>query len=104
MRRVILGLFLILFLGGCTFTQGTTKDVVQGFDKGIIWHHLYLLNDHTTAYCFDNDDFIPILKSAQESNQKVTVTYETNLIRGILCTTSDKFERVVVTNVVLDGN
>ena len=95
---LLLGLFL---LTGCTFQHGSSRDIVQGWDKGIIWYHAYLKNDHTTAYCFDNPDFIKIMDISQKTQKEIILTYETYILRGALCTTSDKFDNVIITNITL---
>ena len=89
----------LILVNGCTYQHGTSRDIVQGYDKGIIWHHAYLKNDHTTAYCFDNESFIPILDESQKTQREVIVTYETYLFRGFLCTTSEKYEKVVIADI-----
>lgn len=100
---ILMALVVMLTTAGCTFQQGTSKDYVYGYDKGIIWHHLYLKDDHKTCYCFDNPEFIATLKLAQEMNEKVIVSYETYLIRGSLCTAAEGYENVIVTDVKLMG-
>jgi phenolic acid decarboxylase len=93
-----------VFVSAITFQHGSSRDVVQGYDKGWIWFHAYLKNDHTTAYCFDNPDFIDILKESQETQREVIITYETYLFRGFFCMTSDKFDNVIITNVKFVDN
>jgi hypothetical protein len=101
MKRIIALCFLIciLLVSGCALQHGSSRDVVQGWDKGILWYHMYLKNDHTTAYCFDNPEFIKIFDDAQKTQREVIVTYETYLVRGILCSVSDKYEKVIITDV-----
>lgn len=101
MKKVlIVGLVLSLFLlSGCTFQHGTSRDIVQGFDKGILWYHAYLKNDHKTAYCFDNPYWTDILNVAQRSQKEVIVTYEIYALRGKLCMSGEGYESVVITNV-----
>lgn len=89
----------IFFISGCTFQHGSTRDVVQGYDKGLIWYHAYLKNDHGTAYCFDDVSFIPILEKSQKENVDVIVTYETYFARGFLCSAAEKYETVIITNI-----
>jgi hypothetical protein len=105
MNRILLIplLLAMIAISSCTFQHGTSKDYVYGYDKGIIWHHLYLKDDHKTCYCFDNPNFIATLKTAQEMNEKVIVTYETYLLRGMLCTSAEGYENVIVTDVKLMG-
>lgn len=101
MKKVfsILVLSFVLLFTGCIFQHGTSKDYVMGYDRGIFWEHAYLVNDHNTCYCFDNQNFESILKDAQENNKKVIITYETYLFRGTLCSCSENYEEVVVINI-----
>lgn len=95
---VIICLF-ITNITALTFQHGSSRDLVQGYDKGWLWYHAYLKNDHNTAYCFDNPDFIDILEDSQVNQREVIVTYETYLFRGFFCTTHGNYERVIITNV-----
>jgi hypothetical protein len=89
----------LALLSGCTFQHGTTRDIVQGWDRGIIWSHMYLKNDHNTAYCFDQDSFNVIFDEAQKTQKEVIVTYETYLVRGTFCLAAEGYEKVIVTGV-----
>jgi len=95
-------LLIVLILKPVSYQHGTSKDIVQGYDKGIIWYHVYLLNDHHTAYCFDDEKFIPLLEQSQKNNEKIIITYEKYVIRGCLCSSSDNYENVIITNVELE--
>jgi hypothetical protein len=85
--------------GSMVFQHGTTRDLIQGYDKGIIWYHAYLKNDHNTAYCFDDKRFILILEQSQREQREVLVTYETYLLRGFFCSTTENYENVIIKNV-----
>lgn len=89
----------LVLMSGCTFQHGSSRDIVQGWDKGIIWNHAYLKNDHTTAYCFDSYVFAEMLDESQRTQKEVIITYETYFLRGWLCSTSEKHERVIITDV-----
>jgi hypothetical protein len=100
---IIINLIVItLFMtnvSAIVFQHGTSRDLVMGYDKGWIWYHAYLKNDHTTAYCFDNPDFIKILDDSQKNQKEVIVTYETYLFRGFFCTVAYHYEKVIIINV-----
>lgn len=96
---VLIAFLLISNVSAIVFQHGSSRDVVQGYDKGWLWYHLYLKNDHTTAYCFDNPSFVSMLEQSQRTQREVIVTYETYLFRGFFCMTSEKYDNVVVTNV-----
>lgn len=97
--KIILLTILMLMLSGCAFQHGTSRDIVQGYDEGIIWYHAYLKNDHNTAYCFDNPEFVSMLEDSQRNQKEIIVTYETYFLRGWFCTTSDKYENVIITKI-----
>jgi len=98
---LILGILILspIFVSALTFQHGSSRDITQGYDKGWIWYHAYLKNDHTTAYCFDNPDFVDILKESQETQREVIITYETYAFRGFFCMTSEKFDNVIITDI-----
>ena len=83
------------------YQHGTSRDIVQGYDAGPIWNHAYLKNDHNTAYCFDEERFLPILEKAEMEQKEVIITYEKYFLRGALCSTSDNYENVIIVNVEL---
>lgn len=97
-------LFNLLIVGGflifkdVSYQHGSSRDIVMGFDKGIYWHHAYLKNDHLTAYCFDDERFIPLLEQSQKEGREVIITYEKYIGRGNFCSAGD-YEKVVITNV-----
>lgn len=101
---LMLLIFGVILLYGVSYQSGTSKDIVQGYDNGIMWHHAYLKNDHTTAYCFDDERFITILDESQRQNKEVIISYKKYVGRGFFCSTSEKFERVVVTDVQFSGD
>ena len=90
---------VITNISALTFQHGSSRDVVQGYDKGWIWYHAYLKNDHTTAYCFDNPDFADILEDSQKNQKEIIITYETYLFRGFFCMTSENYDNVIITKV-----
>jgi hypothetical protein len=95
-------ILLALFLVGCQYQKGISRDTIYGYDSGLIWGHLYLTNDHSTAYCFDVKQFNNILQTAKDSNKKIEVTYSKNIGKGVLCSVGD-YERVIVEDVkILD--
>lgn len=102
MKKLLLVGILLLF--GCTLQHGTSRDVVQGYDKGILWSHMYLKNDHSTCYCFNNQEFIKTFDESQLTQKEVIVTYEKYIVKGSLCNCDDKYEKVIVTNVKFAGN
>lgn len=98
MKTFVLLIVACALLTGCTFSHGSSTDTIYGWDNGPVWGHMYLKNDHATAYCFP-DYMTEIIDAAYENNFTVKVTYETYLIRGSLCRTSEKYDNVVVTHV-----
>lgn len=97
--KTVGAIITIILLSGCTFQSGTTKDQVSGYDKGVLWYHAYLKNDHRTAYCFDDSALADKFSDAQKSGKEVVISYETYLIRGWFCTVSPSYETVIVTKV-----
>ena len=100
-KRIIGVLMLGLLFIGCEYQKGNSNDTVYGYDKGLLWNHLYLTNDHTTCYCFDDQKVISILDSAIATGRKVEVNYGKYLLRGQLCSAPDKYETVVVDSLTL---
>jgi phenolic acid decarboxylase len=96
---ILIGLLLISNASAIVFQHGSSRDIVQGYDRGWLWYHLYLKNDHATAYCFDNSLFAVMFEESQRTQKEVIVTYETYLFRGSFCMTSERYDNVVVTNV-----
>lgn len=99
-KLLIVGLlFSILLFTGCTLQSGYTKDKLHGYDTGVLWNHVYLLNDHTTVYCFDDNRFIPLLEQAKNGNVTIEVDYEKYALRGALCSSGQEMETVVITAI-----
>lgn len=100
MNKMIMTITLMgLFLVACTVQRGTSTDTIYGTDYGILWHHLYLKNDHSTVYCYD-DFYDQQIQEARKANATVTVTYEKNILgKGTLCSAGEQYEPVVVTGV-----
>jgi hypothetical protein len=98
---LLLMVVLVVFflIKDISIQHGASKDIVQGYDKGLLWNHAYLKNDHFTAYCFDDESFIPLLEQSQKQNKEVIVTYEKYIGRGMLCSSADHYENVVITKV-----
>lgn len=99
MKNKLLILFILLFLVSCTFHSGQSIDTVYSVDKGPLWSHLYLKDDHSTCYCFDNTEWYDMLKEGQKNGTKFVVSYETYLLTGGLCYCGEKFDTVVVTKI-----
>jgi len=89
----------MILLWNVSYQHGTSRDIVQGYDKGILWYHAYLKNDHFTAYCFDDEKFIPMFDKAQKEQIEVVITYKKYVGRGFWCTTAENYENVIVENV-----
>ena len=99
MKIIILMLSLILLVG-CTTQTGNTKDKVHGYDVGPVWGHLYLINDHSTVYCFDKGLYESKIESAEDLNQTVKVYYNKQYpFNTFLCSAVDGYERVEVIGI-----
>lgn len=96
---IIICVLAVLFLKDVSTQTGTSKDIVQGYDKGIIWYHAYLKNDHFTAYCFDDERFIPLLENSQKNNREIIIYYEKYIGRGFFCGSAENYENVVITDI-----
>lgn len=94
-------LFAIPFLIGILFlNKGFSIDYPYNIEKSQFWNKLWLKDDHTTVYCFDNEDFISIIEKAQRENKKIKVSYQEYVFRGALCTSgSERIGTVVVTDI-----
>ena len=95
----VIVLILSIILWNVSYQNGTTRDIVQGYDKGILWYHAYLKNDHSTAYCFDDERFIPMLEQSQKENKEVVVTYKKYVGKGFLCSAAENYENVIIENI-----
>jgi hypothetical protein len=93
---LIIALFL---LTGCSIQEGNTKDRVAGYDIGIFWGHLYLVNDHKTVYCFDKS-MAEKIKDMEDMNETVKVNYKKGLLfTAFLCGADDSYEIVRVVSI-----
>ena len=99
MKLLPVVLVFALVLTACTFQSGVSTDRIYSYDQGILWNHVYLVNDHSTVYCYDG--FVGNeIERAFEENRTVKLYYEKYLFRGALCQTpGDNWEAVVVTRV-----
>jgi hypothetical protein len=96
---IIVGIMAILLLSGCSIQNGNTKDRISGYDIGIIWGHLYMMNDHKTVYCFDKS-LMQSIKDAEDKNLTVKVTYKKNLVfTAFLCSADESYEKVEVVSI-----
>jgi len=77
---VAYGYFLI------TQNKGSSKDYAYTVEKTNFWYKLWLKDDHTTVYCFDDDKFLKIIEDAKARDKKVKVTYQDYFFRGFFCT------------------
>jgi len=96
---IMMLIVLVMFLTSCTLESGSSTDYIYGYDKGIVWGHAYLKDDHTTCYCFNDDSIKEMFEYAQTNNVKLKVNYERYLIKGSLCSCGDKMSTVIVTKV-----
>lgn len=107
MKRIFIVVTIlgVLLLSACGTQHGKSVDTIYGYDTGIVWNHLYLTNDHTTTYCYQDPTLNIILEQALQNKSKVEVTYSKYIIKGSLCQsgTSSDGERVVVDNVKIVG-
>lgn len=103
MKYLIPLIISMLLFTGCTLQSGYTKDQIHGYDRGVAWNHLYLLNDHTTVYCVEPNSFNieEVLEQAKINNSIIEVHYEKYILRGALCSSGQNMESVVVTRVKL---
>lgn len=99
MKKILMTttLLLIILLTGC-IQEGTSTDTIYGYDKGPIWNHVYLKNDHTTTYCFE-DNLQDDIEQAYKNNTVVTIHYNKYWFRGALCNPQPNTEPVVVESI-----
>lgn len=100
-KYLFIGLILLsaIIIGGCTVQSGSVNDKVFSVDKGIVWDHVYFVNDHSTTYCLDKDavDDYNFLKN---SNSTVRVDYNKNFMgEGFFCSGQGESETVIITKV-----
>lgn len=101
MRLVLLVILCSILFTGCTLQSGYTRDKLHGYDRGVTWNHIYLLNDHTTVYCWeDNIAWGEILEKAKaDNNITLEIDYEKYWLKGSLCSSGQDMEAVVVTDI-----
>jgi hypothetical protein len=109
MRITIIFILLCLAalaLTGCKVQSGIHEDYVQGWDSGIIWDHAYTVNDHSTCYCFTDENGISkVLDEARINNQKVVIHYSKYWFgRGFWCSAAENYETVVIDSVEIVKN
>ncbi|MCK9370045.1 hypothetical protein M0R04_09090 [Candidatus Dojkabacteria bacterium] len=105
----IIFLIIILVLGFLAYTlygmvkqTGNSTDYIYTIEHGDFsgWNKIWLKDDHTTMYCYDNDNLTSILTQAQIDNKKVKVYYAEYIGRGWLCSTgSDNIKQVIITKI-----
>lgn len=90
----------VLFMATLFLNEGSSTDYPYNIEQSRYWHKLWLKDDHTTVYCFDDERFISIIEQAKQSNKKIKVSYQEYLFRGFLCSSgSDNIGEVVITNI-----
>lgn len=106
-----LGVFIILIIvvgiiiGGIFIAQhflnsGVSTDYPYSIEKNKIWSKLWLKDDHTTVYCYDDDSFTPTLEDAKERGKKVNVYYQEYILRGFFCSSGNgKIGTSIITKV-----
>lgn len=107
MKGFIIGIFsvgsivLLLLVIPLFFNNGTSTDYAYSIENTKVgWFKLWLKDDHSSVYCFDNNNFLPIIKEAQEKNKKVAVSYQDYWFRGFLCSSgNEKIGSTVVTDI-----
>jgi len=97
---VILLIFIGFWIYSFFLNKGSSTDYPYNIEKSSFWNKLWLKDDHTTVYCFDDERFIPIIEQAQKENKKIKVSYQEYLFRGTLCSSgSENIGTVVITNI-----
>jgi hypothetical protein len=94
-------ILLIYFTAPLFFNSGTSTDYTYTVERTKVgWYKLWLKDDHTTVYCFDDERMLDIINEAKEQNLKVEVTYQDYWFRGSLCGSgSEAIETSVVTAI-----
>jgi hypothetical protein len=106
----IIGLALIIlaiyFIAPLFFNSGTSTDYPYTVEHTKVgWYKLWLKDDHTTVYCFDNERFLPIIEQAKIENKKVAVTYQDYFFKGFWCSSgSERIGKTVITNIEIVNN
>jgi hypothetical protein len=98
---IIGGILLIYWIAPLFFNSGTSTDYPYTIEHTKVgWYKLWLKDDHTTVYCFDDERFLPILEQAKAENKKVAVTYQDYFFRGMLCSSgSERIGTTIITGV-----
>lgn len=106
---IIFILIVLVIVGGLWIyslflNKGVSTDYPYNIEKSQFWNKLWLKDDHTTVYCFDDERFIPIIDKAKLENKKINVYYQEFMFRGFLCTSgSDNIGTVVITDIKIEG-
>lgn len=97
---IIVAVYLITPL---FFNDGTSTDYAYNVEKTKIgWYKLWLKDDHTTVYCFDDERFIEIIEKAKAEDKKINVKYQDYWFRGFFCNSgSDNIGTTVVTDITI---
>lgn len=99
MKKSNISLLLIgLFLVGCTTQMGSSRDVIYGYDQGPAWNHMYLKNDHTTTYCFDNR-LLDKVKAYYDNQTVVKISYAKGTFYTGVCMGQGNSEVVLVNDI-----
>ena len=99
-------LFLLIWVYSLFLNKGYSIDYPYNIEQQKIggWYKLWLKDDHTTVYCFDDERFISIIETAKESESKIKVEYQEYILRGFLCSSgSDNINAVVITNIIIEN-
>ena len=105
---------LIIILAVVAFYYGSLLFMNKGFSVDYPynvenqkiggWHKLWLKDDHTTVYCFDNEQFLDTINMAKSLNKKVRVDYQEYFFRGFFCTSgNDKIGTVVINSISIEN-
>lgn len=100
---IIIGILVLIFAGISYFflNKGTSVDYPYSVEHSSIgWDKLWLKDDHTTVYCFDNPSFKDVIEKARSENKKVKVYYQDYVFRGSLCLSgNDEIGTTVITDI-----
>lgn len=98
LMAVVLIVYGVISLSHVKTQSGQSVDYVYSVETGQLsrWHKLWLTNDHTTVYCFENLSFVPVLQDAQDKNIKVKVFYDEYFFKGVTCSTENSNIGIVV--------
>ena len=91
---------LIMWVSTLFLNNGSSTDYPYNIEQSKFWNKLWLKDDHTTVYCFDDEKFLDIINKAKIENKKIKVSYQEYLFRGFLCSSgSDNIGEVVITDI-----